>query len=92
MWEFFHLDGELDPVKAAGALQAEGISFTKLETLPRAKHVFTHIEWHMTGYAVTLDKPAQGFTFVTANQLEEGFALPAAFRTYTAEAKRRLSV
>ena len=28
----------------------------RIQELPEAKHIFSHIEWHMTGYEVTVDE------------------------------------
>ena len=91
MWEFFCVEGRLDGQQAQDSLRERGLSFSGLQPLPDAKHIFTHIEWHMTGFSVTLEKPADGVTFVTGKQLEADYALPSAFRTYTAAAKQRLS-
>ena len=75
LWEFPHvLEGE-------DAQQAFGIALTQQKPLRRAKHVFTHLEWHMTGVqAQTSDGGT--FTWVTPQQLEQEIALPSAFRVY----------
>ncbi len=38
----------------------------KLLSLRGAKHVFTHVEWHMAGCEVTLAEKTEGLTFVNA--------------------------
>lgn len=47
-----------------------------------AKHIFTHLEWHMTAYVFTA--PAQpapdGCAWATAGQLEQDYTLPGAFK------------
>ena len=75
LWEFPHvLEGE-------DAQQTFGIALTQQKPLRRAKHVFTHLEWHMTGVqAQTSDGGT--FTWVTPQQLEQEIALPSAFRVY----------
>ena len=75
LWEFPHvLEGE-------DAQQAFGIVLTRQKPLRRAKHVFTHLEWHMTGVqAQTTDGGM--FTWVTPQQLEQEIARPSAFRVY----------
>lgn len=63
------------------AQQTFGIALTQQKPLRRAKHVFTHLEWHMTGVqAQTSDGGT--FTWVTPQQLEQEIALPSAFRVY----------
>ena len=46
------------------------------------KHIFTHIEWHMTCWNVKCESVANdnGYTWVTAMQLENDIALPTAFK------------
>ena len=52
--------------------------------LPTAKHIFTHIEWLMSG--VQLHVPAQsapaGYIWASREQLRTTYALPGAFRAY----------
>ncbi len=54
------------------------------EALPEAKHIFTHLEWRMSGWKFTA--PAQalpdGYVWASAEQLEQAYALPGAFRVY----------
>ena len=46
-----------------------------------AVHVFTHVEWHMTGYVLNVSEPLPGYTWVTrAERL--ALAMPSAFRYY----------
>ena len=52
--------------------------------LPAAKHIFTHIEWLMSG--VQLRVPAQsapaGYVWASREQLRTTYTLPGAFRAY----------
>ncbi len=52
--------------------------------LPAAKHIFTHIEWLMSG--VQLHVPAQsapaGYVWANREQLRTTYTLPGAFRVY----------
>ena len=54
-----------------------------LMPLGEAKHIFTHLEWQMTGWAACVDKSSGPFLFVCPDQLKEEFCLPSAFRAYT---------
>ncbi|MBQ5820230.1 MAG: NUDIX domain-containing protein, partial [Clostridia bacterium] len=55
------------------------------ETFGAAKHVFSHVEWHMTSVlaAASSDALPEGYVWVTAEELSGTYALPAAFRAYT---------
>lgn len=54
--------------------------------LPSAKHVFSHIEWHMTAqlYDAVLGTLPSGYVAVTLDELQSEYALPTAFRPFSA--------
>ena len=57
-----------------------------IEKLPDAKHIFSHIEWRMTGYLIrvaALDTDGGlPFIFAEKKQSEKQYAIPSAFRAY----------
>ncbi len=55
------------------------------------KHVFSHIEWHMSGevFFVKPFDPPQGYAWVSEEQLEQ-YALPTAFRLFAQQLPRLL--
>ena len=83
LWEFPSADGHLDKAELNDLLSAFGLSGRIEERLIDAKHVFTHKEWHMIAYRVTLDGAGGGLTFATRDELRGTYALPSAFRAYT---------
>jgi len=53
--------------------------------LPEARHLFSHIEWRMTGRIYDMDEPvtlSDDYAWVTLSQLRNAFPLPGAFRVY----------
>ena len=54
-----------------------------------AKHIFSHVEWHMKGYVVFLqakeytDVKKQDWIFVEPIETKEHYAIPSAFVKYT---------
>ena len=82
LWELPSLDGHLSPDELRAALTEMGWSVRKLLSLRPAKHIFTHVEWHMNGVYVELDAPAPALTFVTPAELRDAYALPSAFRSF----------
>lgn len=83
MWEFPNAPGALSRGEAERALRAWGVSPESLEPLPAAKHIFTHLEWHMTGWlARTGETGGAAFAFASAAALKRDYAVPAAFRAY----------
>lgn len=62
----------------------------RIEELCEAKHIFSHTEWHMKGYFLSLTDPEIGVLleagepvfFVEWKELKERYALPNAFQAY----------
>lgn len=86
MWEFPALDGALPESAVVGQLRERGWAVQSVQYLCAAKHVFTHVEWHMNGYEVQLTQPPAetGLTFVAPAALRRDYALPSAFRAFLA--------
>lgn len=55
LWELPGLDGELAYEQVMHILNQKGFVVKDIRALPAAKHIFSHIEWHMTGFAVDLE-------------------------------------
>ena len=90
LWEFPNVDGALDEDAAAAAAAAWGLTVKAWRNKLAAKHIFTHVEWHMTGYTLEVegDGPAD-FFWADAEALRER-AVPSAFARYYAEAMTEL--
>ena len=71
-----------DTETAEAVLRDRGIAPLRVLPFGSAKHVFTHKEWHMTGYLTETEKPVPGLSYVTAEELADSYALPSAFRAY----------
>lgn len=70
LWEFPNYEGDL-PKK-----------FLEGKKVLTAKHVFTHVEWHMTGYLYHGDDFSEDFVFADKMQILSTFAVPSAFRAF----------
>ena len=90
LWEFPNAEGTLDEAAASAVVESWGLTPKQWESRLTAKHIFTHVEWHMTGYTLEVagDGPAD-FVWAGAEELGER-AVPSAFARYSDEAKRRL--
>lgn len=89
MYEFINLEGSLSQDEVRKWLKDSGISAIKIRQLPEGKHIFSHIEWNMTGYEVRVDelsdfRPAD-LDLLLADQkaLKETYAIPSAYKLYT---------
>ena len=92
LWEFPNVEGALDETAAGAAVEAMGLSVIDWQSRLTAKHIFTHVEWRMTGYALTVrgDGPAE-LEWVDAAGLAAR-SVPSAFARYYEEAKRELEM
>ncbi len=86
LFEFPNCENHLDCEKAIAFLETIGVKALALHNLESAKHVFTHLEWHMIGYFATIDAsfiPPEGYFLVTKEELANQYAVPSAFRAFT---------
>ena len=85
LWQLPSLDGHCTEDQALTYAHAMGLDVVRIESLPAAKHIFTHIEWHMVGYQLSLsalsDIPT-GMVSVDMERLEAEYPLPSAFSAY----------
>ena len=83
MWEFPMLPGHLSAEEAAAALarMESGWQVAPVRQMT-ARHVFTHREWHMTGYSFDCRSMPAPFTWATPAALNGEFALPSAFSAF----------
>ena len=56
------------------------------------KHIFSHIEWHMTALTVETDTETlpEGWVWAGAEELEQDYAVPNAFRAFAGTVAERL--
>lgn len=86
LWELPSVEGLLTEPEAAGLLEQWGVLLKAgLEPRQESKHVFTHVEWHMTAWAAEAAREAEGFAWVRAEALNREYTLPSAFKAYFAE-------
>ena len=85
LWEFPNISGALTPEAALDTLKNWDLHPRELIRKLERKHIFTHIQWDMTGYYIEVTGPAGQFTWLTAEQIETASALPTAFRQFWEE-------
>ena len=70
-------------------IRSMGFDPLRVERLEDAKHIFTHVEWHMRAYAVTVTPEFDGkrgtpdLLLVSNDDLHRDYAIPSAFSAYT---------
>lgn len=82
MWEFPNAEGFMTPKQAEAYLRQIGIEPVRMEPCGQTKHIFTHVEWHMTGYRIRCLTESAQFEWKTAEEIASGVAIPGAFRFY----------
>lgn len=92
MYEFPYLNGYVSEKAALDYVKEQGLAPLRIQKLPDAKHIFSHVEWQMKGYALLVEEPAdeQGYLFVEAADSEKHYAIPAAYAAYSRYMKIRI--
>ncbi|MDO4331243.1 MAG: A/G-specific adenine glycosylase [Eubacteriales bacterium] len=88
LYEFPSMEGHADREEVLAWLKEQGVHAVRIEKLPPSKHIFTHKEWHMTGFSVLVDelepmKKDKRLLFVEPEETEEKYPIPSAFAVYT---------
>ena len=87
LYELPNVEGHLTEKAALSRVKAMGLEPLRIEALPDAKHIFSHIEWRMCAYRIavsSLEEAPQGeFLFVDKSESDKKYAIPSAFRAYT---------
>ncbi len=81
LWELPNMDGTCAPTLPLDSM----IRVSEWAELPQSRHIFTHKEWHMTGWVAVI-KPCdlpENYEFVALSALQFDRALPTAFRAYS---------
>lgn len=87
MYEFPWLEGIQDEDSVLAYLKSIGLQAIHIKRLEDSKHIFSHKEWHMTGYAIRVDelelfKDKSGLLFVEREEAQHKYAIPAAYAAY----------
>ena len=92
LWELPNLEGEADEKQVLDYCRSLGLKVLQIRPLPEAKHVFTHVEWHMRGYLLLVEDmqeaqqsgqfAAERFLAAGTDEIGERYPVPSAFRNY----------
>ncbi len=89
-YEFPCMEGRQSRRAVLAYLKKLGFSSIRIQEIGEAKHIFTHKEWHMTGFCIKVDElsgvgdAASGadFLFVEKEEIEKKYPLPSAYAAY----------
>lgn len=85
MYELPNTSGHLSEKEAVIWAKEQNLSPIRIQKLEPAKHIFSHVEWHMTGYVVRVDELSEekgNMLFVETAESQERYPIPAAFGAY----------
>lgn len=92
LYELPNIEGALSREEVLEVVKDMDFSPIRIQKLHDARHIFSHIEWHMSGYAIRVEeleladreeqKLRRELVFVDAKDAGERYAIPSAFAAY----------
>ncbi len=91
LYELPNLDGQRTQEEALEFVRSHDLAPLRITELPGARHVFSHVEWEMTGYMVRVADTESfreagpsdpGYLLVEARTAARDYAIPSAFAAY----------
>lgn len=85
LYELPNLDGIMTEDEVLEMVKSYGLTPLFIRKLEDAKHIFTHKEWHMSGYTVRVEElegDAPGMLFVDMDTIRSEYPIPSAFEAY----------
>ena len=94
LYELPNVEGQLSREQALAYAGQIGLAPLRIKDLGEAKHIFSHVEWQMTGYSIRVDELEKSCTeqmlFIHPEEVEKEFPIPAAFEKYAKYVNVRL--
>ena len=88
LYELPNVAGHLDEDEMPAYIRSIGFEPLQIKRIDDAKHIFTHVEWHMIAYSVRIAPEfdgyhgASGLLLVQNDDLHKNYAIPSAFSAY----------
>ncbi len=82
LWQYPNVDETLDTQQALDQASAWGVEPVAVEKVLPGKHIFSHVEWHMTCYYLTCASENDLFVWADETAMNEQIALPTAFKLF----------
>lgn len=86
LYELPNMEGHLTRKEVLKYSHSIGLSPLRIQKMPEAKHIFSHVEWHMIGYEVRVDELekncSEEMIFARKSEIEEKYPIPSAFEAY----------
>jgi len=91
LWELPGLENKISLEELENTLKNMGVEATHISSMGEAKHIFSHIEWHMIGYHVMMKGDLSQFvkenSYIWADkgEIRDKYSIPNAFSAFTNE-------
>lgn len=96
LYEFPNEEGHFTEDEVISYSKTKGLYPMRIKKLGEAKHVFSHVEWHMTGYAVHVDELEKScekdMLFIHPEEIQKEYPIPSAFEYYTNQVNIKLGI
>jgi A/G-specific adenine glycosylase len=93
LWELPNLENKLSLQEIETILGDYGVQEARISSMGEAKHIFSHVEWHMIGYHIVMTKELplvlKESTYIWADreEISNRYSIPNAFSAFTKELK-----
>lgn len=102
LYELPNQDGYMTKQQVLDFVTEQGLDALHIQELPEAKHIFSHIEWHMKGYMIRVadvesfhnhySKEDSQYLLVEVDEIQNRYAIPSAFEAYVSRVNLSLGV
>lgn len=86
LYELPNLEGHLTMDEVTAYSKEIGLMPVHIRPLEQAKHIFSHVEWHMIGYEIIVDELEETnkkeFLFIEFDEIQKKYPIPTAFGAY----------
>lgn len=79
LYEFPNVDGKLSIKEIQNVLAKWNLVGKKPQKAGTHHHIFSHVEWDMVGFKVSVEKVNDAFFWVDKQEILEKYAIPGAF-------------
>ena len=84
------IEGHVDADSVADYLRERGMQPIRIQKLEDSRHIFSHKEWHMVGFAVRVDEladvkgaaQAEELIYIDPQETRDRYPIPSAFAAY----------
>lgn len=88
LWQFPLLEGRCSRKEVQEYLKKQGISYTEIKEYEPHIHIFSHVEWHMVSYLITVEAeeireaPENTLIWSSREKILQEYSIPSAFKVY----------